>query len=227
MKKIFFIALIVLAVLIGYSKYEDFAYEKVTNAKTSSKTTDNEPDFSTLISEGEFALAHKMLQEEIGNTSYLDNNILGEDEAGDLYTKADLLYRSWILDIIYSDNDNPQAQIAQLLMEYPIFGAKKSGLQDYYYSQNTFLMGSKHFNQLCDKLLTAAISVKKYDVAEVIVNAYMEDPEVTIGERGYDENGKAVYPKVDGIKVKDGHCYVKFTKKSQTEARNKLKEARR
>ena len=224
MKKIFFIALIVLSGLIGYSKYEDFAYEeKVTNAKASSKTTDttdNEPDFSTLISEGEFALAHKMLQEEIGNTSYLDNNILGEDEAGDLYTKADLLYRSWILDIIYSDNDNPQAQIAQLLMEYPIFGAKKSGLQDYYYSQNTFLMGSKHFNQLCDKLLTAAISVKKYDVAEVIVNAYMEDPEVT---KGSDEN----YPKVDGIKVDGNHCYVKFTKKSQTEARNKLKEARR
>lgn len=227
MKKIFFIALIVLAVLIGYSKYEDYAYEKLTNAKKSSKTTDNEPDFSTLISEGEFALAHKMLQEEIGNTRFLDDNVLGEHKAGDLYTKADLLYRSWVLDIIYSDNDNPQAQIAQLLMEYPIFGAKKSGLQHAFYSDNAFLIGSIHFNQLCDKLLTAAISVKKYDVAEVIVDAYMEDPEVTQGERDHDKNGKIVYPKVDGINVKDGDCYVKFTKKSQTEARNKLKEARR
>lgn len=184
-----------------------------------------EKDFNTLISEGDFAGAHAILQEEINNSYNLNDEISGSDRAKKIYSMADVLYKDWILDIVYSNTENPEIAISQLLAEYPIFGEKKAaGLQNYYYHKNPFVSGTSHYNQLCDKIFTAALMAKKYDIAETVINAYMEDIDVKEGPH-YAPRGTTIV--VDGVNVDGDHCYVKYSTKSQTEARKKLDEARK
>lgn len=184
-------------------------------------------DFNTLISEGDFAGAYDILLAEIKNSRhdlYGNDFVYLEDikeitkEVSNIYSMADILYKDWILDILYSDTDNPEKAILQLLAEYPILGVKgETGLQDYFYDKYPFVSGTSHYNQLCDKIFTAALMAKKYDIAETIVNAYMEDVEV-IKPNYYGEV-------VEGVEMDGNHSYVKYSTKSQTEARKKLDEA--
>lgn len=176
-------------------------------------------DFATLVSEGEFAVAHKMLQDKIRDTNII--SITDEKYTKDIYAMADILYKDWILDAIYTNSDNLELVVSQLLMEYPILGEKKSGLQDDYYGYySAYLSGTAHYNQLCDKIFTTALTLKKYNVAEVVVNAYMEDAEVTMG------TSSGPSPVVDGHSIDGNHSYIKFSNKSQVAARKKLNEAR-
>lgn len=188
------------------------------NKKSNEKS--NEKDFPTLVSEGEFAEAHKMLHDKINKTNI--RNILLETNAKDIYAMADILYKDWILDAIYTNSDNLELVVSQLLMEYPILGEKKSGLQDYYYgSHSAYLSGTTHYNQLCNKIFTTALTLKNYNVAEVVVNAYMEDADITMG------NDTSRPPVVDGHSIDEHHSYIKFSNKSQAAARKRLQEARR
>lgn len=215
MKKNVFYTLIAMSAMVLFSACGN----SNSNNNKSNETSSNEKDFSTLVSEGEFALAHKILQDKIRNADIRDH--IDERKAKDIYAMADILYKDWILDVIYTNSDNPELVVSQLLMEYPILGEKKSGLQDYYYgSYSAYLSGISHFNQLCDKIFTTALTLKKYNVAEVVVNAYMEDAEVTMGTH-------SPYPVVDGHSIDGNHSYIKFSNKSQAAARKKLQEARR
>ena len=213
MKKLFILSIAISAITL------------FTSCIGGTSETSEEKDFSTLISEGDFAAAHAILQAEIKNNRNLDHDIFYDPEtaANNIYTMADVLYKEWILDVISTDTENPEMAVVQLLMEYPILGEKKEGLQNRSYQENAFLSGTSHFNQLCDKVFTAAILSKQYDIAEVIVNAYMDDVELVTGLHSYSNPDN---PQVDGVEVMWEKCYVKFSPKSKTEAQKKLDEAR-
>lgn len=218
MKKLFILSIAISAITLFTSCTGCEMYTETIETNETNETNE-EQDFNALIAEGDFAAAHAILQTKINNCYNLNDNILGYNDAQRMYSMADVLYKEWILEVISTDTENPEMAVVQLLMEYPIFGEKKEGLQDYYYYKNAFLSGSSHFNQLCDKVLTAALLSKQYDIAEIIVNAYMEDAEVTTGD----------YPpiKVDGVELDGDYCYVKYSTKSKTEAQKKLNEARK
>lgn len=219
MKKIVFYTLIAASAMVLFSSCDILNDILNINGKTS-----KEKDFTTLVSEGEFALAHKMLQDKINNTD-ISYSIIAEPKAKDIYAMADFLYKDWILDAIYTNSDNLELVVSQLLMEYPILGEKKSGLQDYSYgSHSAYLSGTSHFNQLCDKIFTTALTLKKYKVVEVVVNAYMEDADITMGYNRWDTTPPS--PVVDGHKIDGDHSYIKFSNKSQAAARKRLQEAR-
>lgn len=214
MRKKFFIASVAISAIT--------LFLACAGGKTETTEEAEGKNFNTLISEGDFAGAHAMLLETISDCN--NDMIFGIDE-DDVYSMADALYKDWILDIIYSDTNNPEMAISQLLAEYPILGKKiGEGLQSSECKYEPFVFGTSHYNQLCDKIFTAALMVKKYDIAESIVNAYMKDIEIVEGD-GHNDNNTAL--KVNGVKVDYYHCYVTYSTKSQTEARKKLDEARK
>ena len=215
MKKLFILSIAISAITL------------FTSCIGGTSETSEEKDFSTLISEGDFAAAHAILQAEINNCDYDLNDEFGADNreaANNIYTKADVLYKEWILDVISTDTENPEMAVAQLLMEYPILGEKKEGFQRAGYYANAFVSGTSHFNQLCNKVFTAALLSKQYDIAEVIVNAYMDDVELV---QGVSLDSHPENPRINGVEVRRGDkCYVTFSQKSKTEAQKKLDEAR-
>lgn len=176
--------------------------------------------FTKLVSQGDFAEAKaKML----------------ESSAPEIYDLADILYGDWIAEIMASEDNRKTAKIIQLLGEYPIKGSRIEGLQDYFFNSvgilnpyefrrnddndGWYAEGSSHFNKLCDKILNTAILLKEYEVADIIIQSYMQDPELTQGSSSSDVV-------VDGKKIDGDHSYMKYTWKSRDAAIKKLKEAK-
>ena len=186
------------------------------NHKTEeNQKTETEPTFEELVAYGDFPVAKTILSKELINV-----DIYNIDK---VYDKADLLYRDWILDILASDENNKQAKIIQLCGEYPIIGNKKEGLQFYDFKDRDdggYSKGSSHYNQLCDKILNSAILMKNYEIANDIIELYMQDPEITNGS--FKTNII-----IDGKKIDGNHSYVKYTWKSKEAAKKKLNEVKK
>ena len=154
---------------------------------------------------------------------YLPNNvnyISKEDITTDFFNnKINLLSEYEKVD--YEDLESLYLQILSL---YKIRGEKKEGLQEYYYGLGEhyggeYLKDAAKYNQLCDRLLLLAINSKRFDIAQKIVNSYIQDPEITMGS----------HPiiKVDGIEVDGNHSYIKYNWNSKNAAQKKLNEAKK
>lgn len=215
MRKNFFIASVAISAITLF-----IACAGGTTGTTETTEEAKEKDFNTLISEGDFAEAHAILQAEIKNRKEdLAHEWHCKEAAIEIYSMADMLYKEWILDVMSTNTENPEIAVIQLLTAYPILGEKKEGgLQDYSYYKNPFVNGTLHYNQLCDKVFATALLSKQFDIAESIVDAYMEDINVVEGHYGL---------KVHGVVMDGNHSYVEYSTKSQTEARKKLEEARK
>ena len=193
---------------------------KSAESATSDESKETEITFEELVSQGEFAEARMLMKKH--KPKYNRFNLGVSPDI--VYENADLLYGDWIMEIISSNEENKNAKIIQLLGEYPIEGSKVYGLQDYSIErENLYMVGSRHFNKLLDKILNSAILLKNYDLAEIIIDAYMEDPYVTQGESSV-EYTKVI---VDGKKIDGNHSYIKYNWDSKTAAQKKLNEAKR
>lgn len=195
-----------------------------SSEKTENTTEDaekyTEDDFSDLISQGDYENAEFVLKESIAKANKNGNGYHGMNgsstgEARKIYGMASQLYKARAMDII--KNNGEASELAILLSEYPVFGTKEAGLVEYRYYENAYPIASNSFNTLCDNLLNAALAVNNYELAQTIVNLYMEDVNVTKGDH------KLV---VDGVEVDGNHSYSKITNTSKEAAQKKLNSSR-
>lgn len=185
---------------------------------TSDENENKEATFEELVSQGDFPEAKLLLSKETATPI--------------MYNMADLLYGDWILEILASDDADKQNKIIQLFGQYPIKGEKMEGLQSSFFNEVTssyeyddfndgwYAKGSSHYNKLCDKIFNSAILMKNYEIANDIIELYIQDPEITNGSYKTD-----IF--VDGKKIDGAHSYVKYTWKSKEAAQKKLNEAKK
>lgn len=175
-----------------------------------------EDDFSDLISQGDFDNAEFVLKEEINKVNkqgYMHSRHYGK--APKIYGMVNQLYKARAMDIIKNNGD--ASELAFLLSEYPIFGEKQEGVVDSDYEFDAYPVATNSFNMLCDNLLAASLAINNYDMAQAIVNLYMNDVKVFYKYGGF---------VVDGVEVEGGNAYSKISNTSKEAAQKKLDAAK-
>lgn len=117
-------------------------------------------------------------------------------------------------------------KIVFLLNSVPVVGeVVPGGICDYDYVSDweaegdllrAYITWTKHYNRLCNTILTLAINRKYKSVAQTALMQYVDNVEVTKG-------GDGVY--VDGVRVDGNHGYVKHTSADRDAAMKKYKDA--
>lgn len=188
-----------------------------SNSNSSDESNEKKIEFSEVVANGDFAEAHKLLNEEIAEISYSTKD--------KVINNINLLYKAEAIEMIANDSENAQTKLPLLLLEYPMLGQRvNEGLQRYsaYNDHNLFNISLAKFNSLCDDLLASAIALKKFELAQVIIDSYKEDCNVFKGS--WDSiHGK--YSKYKGVEVDREHSYIEYSWDSKNAAKKKLTEA--
>lgn len=175
-----------------------------------------ELNFSKVVANGDFAEAHELLNIQLKDVDDFHTK-------DDLFANINLLYKAEAIELIAGDAENTKTNLTLLLLEYPMVGNKvKDGLQDYSAydkRRNPYDISLAKFNSLCDDLLTAAIALKKYELAQIIIDSYKEDCSIFKGE------GSGIIYKDKGIKVDGNNSYIEYSWDSKNAAQKKLAEA--
>lgn len=186
------------------------------------------PSYREVVKDLDFEKAHDILY-DYHNAWMASKNNKWSDETkreSQYYTVLDYIYKAEVQYLLNEfEEDECNTKLMLLLDEIPIEGDKvKEGLYiswkipgDY----EQYQLWTKHFNAICNTILSTAIALKKQSIAEKIISRYADAIEVIDGE-GDEGKGKI---KVNGIKVDKEHSYLRYIDKDRAEAQKKYNEA--
>ena len=228
----FFVSMMILFIifLIGSISTGFLDLDKVI--KTFHSAT--EQSYRDAVKELNFEAAHDVLSSyrsdylyELSQSDHWDEKNAAQ---GKYYQAFDEIYKAETQYILSEfQGDECKDKILFLLEEIPIEGEKKkAGLCRWEdvcrschsgYPLDAYIIWTEHYNRLCNTILSLAINRKNQELAKIIIQQFVDNVEVT-GVSHLDDEVK-----VDGIIVKQGQGYIKYTSEDRDAAKKKYDDA--
>lgn len=120
--------------------------------------------------------------------------------------------------ILKFNSANVPEIINRILVTYPIRQSRKEGVVEKYSWNYYFMDDTREYNDICNYLFNSSLTRERYDIAEILIELFKEDPVIT--------EGSAKGKWIKGEKVDEDHIYVQYNWNSKNTALKKLNEAK-
>ena len=212
-------------------------------AQSCSKSKDSSSDsysqdYRAAVKEGDYEAAHEILADLYEVYSQIEPDYSNKGEKvlsqNEYYQAFDYIYKAETQYIIAEVGGMDAVDKIIFLMEdIPVDGTKpQKGLCNWEASEqlearfpvteawslNGYIVWTRHYNDLCNKILSLAINRKNQELAQSILLQFVDNVEVTQGSN-------TTEVKVDGIKVDVNHGYIKYTSTDRDAAQEKYDKA--